>query len=84
MCPECGAALAEDQSMWMCDGCGSELFRHHVDYGYHAPDVEAIREVVREIKMAVKEMGRDFHACAKARTLKPWADRLESALKGCE
>jgi len=59
MCPECKVALdwewdddARDQGDGKCPKCGAPWFLHgfnHPDWGYHAPDLDAIREVVRTI-----------------------------------
>ena len=59
MCPGvsngCGAELPNSHTWYegntlfcRCPSCDTVSEFHEWDYGYHTPDVEAIREVVRE------------------------------------
>ena len=88
MCPQCKIALdwewfddAKDQGDGRCPKCRAPWFLHglnHPDWGYHAPDVEAIREVVGELRSTTSTYVGMFERKFFYRL----ADRLEAALEG--
>lgn len=74
MCPRCNGEMNYrlPTGQYKCIQCG--CYYHNPPFGYYAPDVAG---VVAEMRAAIVEMDNDCHACAKARTLQPWADTLE-------
>ncbi len=77
MCPECGAELSDDRSMWDCE-CGAELFLAHIVWGYHAPDVGAVVKLAKKIRWHAGHWFRKGVTAMVLRDyLEEWADELE-------